>query len=81
MYIMKKNKIMLLSLLVAGAVGGAVAFKVRKGDTALCGPRIDLCPIIYPAVTFTDPEFAIEGLFCTNGDDTSDCPFSVTSDM
>lgn len=79
---MKKIKLMLLSLLVIGAVGGAVAFKAsKKLDTFLCGPSPILCPNPVDHLTSVDPGTGIKDLYCTDADNTTDCPFSVTTNI
>jgi hypothetical protein len=75
---MKKIKIMLLSLLVLGAVGAAVAFKTQ--NVYKCGFSSTSCPTPTPNLKIVNPANAIQGLFCTDGTDVTNCAFSVTTD-
>lgn len=76
---MKKIKIMLLSLLVIGAVGGAVAFKATKEYVLLCGTTTTSCPIIVDGAKTTNV-YPIPGTFCTTGVVTTTCPYRITYD-
>lgn len=78
---MKKIKIMLLSLLVVGAVGGAVAFKANKTLTLYCGTTTNSCPTPIPDLKTTDFGKGIPGTYCTTvGIPSTSCTFSVTTD-
>lgn len=76
---MNKIKFMLLSLLVVGAVGGAVAFKASRVETLLCGTTTNSCPTQVDLVKTTSGSKFIAGTFCTTGIVTTDCPYRITT--
>ena len=78
---MKRIKIMLLSLLVVGAVGGAVAFKASKfRDTYYCGTTTNSCSTKFVNYKTTDFPLGVFNSYCSTTTSTT-CPFSVTTDL
>lgn len=78
---MKKVKVMLMSLLVLSAVGGALAFKAKKLSTPLFCSNVQAttdCSIQRQA-TIVQAGAPIENLFCTTEhlDDNSTCPLQA----
>jgi hypothetical protein len=63
---MKKVKIMLMAVLVVAAVGGALAFKAKKGQNLFCGDFPTTCPDpVGDIYTLTTKGTQVPGEFCS----------------